>query len=514
MSILYLLAAIVSMLLGALGLYRLRSQGATPRVRCWSEVTSWIALGFGVIFSIQTLIKTEPTSQGYFQAEPLQALLVPYILLMGVLVKRFAYHYIQSDDHYAGFFLKIKLLMASLMAFVAINHALFLALVWMFSGWLMYSLIAHSKTKAAINSAKFAIKTFLIGDLFLLVGVLGIAFVSKSFYLSDWFIAFKHVPEGLSLLFLTLIAIGAFSKTALLPFHQWLAHTLSAPTPVSAVMHAGFINSGGILLAKLSPLIIQQPVLMMLVFSVGLISALFGSTVMLVQTDVKRYLTFSTVGQMGFMIMECGLGAFHLAILHLIIHGFFKARLFLSAGNVIEHSQAIRNVKHRQLKLSAANPVSTRFVPAVWIVSLCILAGWLIASIPSFNEHMLKMHPVLYSTLILAVLFASSVFIKAKGTGVKGLGIALVFSISLVSLYFLYETTAQQYLAELNYLDVTKQESFYSSAASGLLVLGVLSWLIYMKLLPLPTMLKNKFYVCLLNATGIVRSGGTFTNRA
>lgn len=516
MPILYLLAAIATMLLGALGLFRLRQQGPTLQVKRWSEVTSWIALAFGIVFSIQTLVHPESLSfsHGYFQAGSLQALLIPYILLMGVLVKRFAYHYMQSDAQYAAFFLKIKLLMASLMAFVVINQALLLALTWMLSGWLMYSLIAHTNTRAAINSSKIALKAFLIGDALMLGGILGMAFISKSFYLSDWFLASGQTPSEVSLIFLTCIAVGAFSKTALLPFYQWLPHTLAAPTPVSAVMHAGFVNSGGILLAKLSPLMIQEPVLMMLVFGIGLVSALFGSTVMLVQTDVKRYLTFSTIGQMGFMMMECGLGAFHLAILHLMIHGFFKARLFLSAGTTIQYREITRNVQYQQAQSAAKESILKRVVTAGLIVLVCVSAGWLIGWVPSFHEHLLQLHPVLISVVILGMFFASSALIKAMGSGITGLSIALAFNVCLTFLYFLYEATAQHSLTELNYLDATKNSWFYLSAAIILLTAGLLSWLTTLKLLPLPATLKHKFYVFLLNAPGVVQSGSTFTNRS
>ncbi len=510
----YLLAAIATMLLGAFGLYWLRYKGSVPSVRRWSEATSWIALGFGLLFSLETLSKPFIPPLGYFSIGPLQALLVPYILLMGVLVKRYAYHYLQSDDAYAAFFLKIKLLMASLIAFVALNHALLLTLTWMCSGWLMYSLIAHTRTDAALNSAKLALKTFLLGDIFLLVGVCGMAYLTQSFYLSDWFSASGQQFSSYSALFLTSIAIGAISKTALLPLHQWLAHTLTAPTPVSAVMHAGFVNSGGILLAKLSPLIVQHPVLMMTVFSVGLLSALFGSTVMLVQTDVKRYLTFSTIGQMGFMIMECGLGAFHLAILHLIIHGFFKARLFLTSGSVIEHRSAIRNVQYQQARSTELAGMSAKLSTAARILVLCVLIGWLVSSVSEFNIHLLQLHPVLWSVLVLAVLFASSALIKAKGYDVKGLSIALIFGVSLVSLYLLYEAGAKQLLVELNYSHITQKSVFYLTSAILLLIGGMTGWLISLNLLPLPAMLKQKIYVYLLNSTGGLKAVTTFTHRA
>lgn len=513
MPIPYVLAAIIIMLLGALGLYWLRHKGPDPTVRRWSEATSWIALGFGLLFSLETLYNPLTSPPGYFSVGPLQALLIPYILLMGVLVKRYAYHYLQSDEAYAAFFLKIKLLMAALIAFVALNHALLLTFTWMCSGWLMYSLIAHTRADAALSSAKLALKTFVLGDIFLLGGVCGMAYLTQSFYLSDWFSASGQQFSSYSALFLASIAIGAISKTALLPFHQWLAHTLTAPTPVSAVMHAGFVNSGGILLAKLSPLVVQHPVLMMAVFSVGLLSALFGSTAMLVQTDVKRYLTFSTIGQMGFMIMECGLGAFHLAILHLIIHGFFKARLFLTSGTVIEHRSAIRNVQYQKVRSTGLAGMAEKFYTAALILVLCVLIGWLVSSVSAFNIHLLQLHPVLGSVLVLAVLFASSVLIKTKGYGVKGLIIAFIFGVSLVSLYILYEAGASQLLIELNYSHITQSSLYYLTSATLLLIGGIIGWLINLNLLPLPVMLKQKAYVRLLNATGGLKAGTTFTHR-
>lgn len=513
MSIPYLLAAIATMLLGAWGLYWLRYKGSIPSVRRWSEFTSWVALGFGLLFSFETLSNPLIPTLGYFNMGPLQALLIPYILLMGVLVKRYAYHYLQSDDAYAAFFLKIKLLMASLIAFVALNHALFLTFTWMCSGWLMYSLIAHTRANAALNSAKLALKTFLIGDVLFFGGVCGMAYLTHSFYLSDWFSASGQQFSSYSAFFLTSIAIGAISKTALLPCHQWLAHTLTAPTPVSAIMHAGFVNSGGILLAKLSPLVVQHPVLMMAVFSVGLLSALFGSTAMLVQTDVKRYLTFSTIGQMGFMIMECGLGAFHLAILHLIIHGFFKARLFLTSGSVIEHRSAIRNVQYQQVRSVELAGMSLKFSTTAYVLILFVLIGWLLKSAPAFNSHLLQLHPVLGSVLVLAVLFALSALIKTKGYSVRGLSIALIFGVSLVSLYLLYEAGAKQLLVELNYSHITQSSLFYLTSATILLFGGITGWLINLNLLRLPAMLKQKLYVHLLNAAGDLKAGTSFTHR-
>ena len=136
-----------------------------------------------------------------------------------------------------------------------------------------------------------------------------------------------------------LIFIGAMAKSAQFPLHVWLPDTMDSPTPVSALMHAGIINAGGFLLNRLAPLYSLSPTILHIVFVVGALTVLLGASMMLVQNDIKKTLGFSTMGQMGYMIMECGLGAFGLAIFHLIAHGLFKASLFLGAGNVIHESR-------------------------------------------------------------------------------------------------------------------------------------------------------------------------------
>lgn len=511
---LFLLTAIVTMVMGASGLFIMRNQGPTLTVRRWSELSSWIALGFGTLFGVQVFTSPSLEASGYFYSSNLQGILVPYILLMGVLVKRFAYHYLQSDRHYASFFLKIKLLICSLLLFVVLNHALILLLAWMASGWIIYFLIAHTQTQPAINSAKMALNRFIVGDLLVTAGFLVLIIKTGSFHLTDWVSVTSPLTENDTFLPLACIAIGTFSKTALIPFHKWLAHSLNAPTPVSAIMHAGFINSGAILLAKISPLIIHQPQIMALIFTVGLVSALFGSAVMLVQTDVKRYLTFSTIGQMGFMMMECGLGAFHLAILHLIVHGFFKARLFLSAGRVIEHRQAIRNVKLQQARHSKGGKAFLFNLKTGSFILLGLATTWLMAfQVPFLKQYLSQLPTILVSVLALATLFVHTTLVKTKGTGIKGVGISLLFSMSLITFYVLYEISAQTFFPNLNLISSVKNSDALYIGTYSLVAIGGLAWLIYLKLLPLPSWLIQKCYVSLLNASGVFRTRSTFSDR-
>ncbi len=144
----------------------------------------------------------------------------------------------------------------------------------------------------------------------------------------------EHLPNSVNWI-AGLLVFAALLKSAQFPFHSWLPDTMETPTPVSALMHAGIINAGGILVIRLSPLISLSNPALLILCAVGSFTALFASIVMLTQASVKRCLAFSTVGQMGFMMLECGLGAFHLALLHLVAHSMYKAHAFLSSGSLV-----------------------------------------------------------------------------------------------------------------------------------------------------------------------------------
>jgi NAD(P)H-quinone oxidoreductase subunit 5 len=124
-------------------------------------------------------------------------------------------------------------------------------------------------------------------------------------------------------------------KSAQFPFHSWLPDTMDTPTPVSALMHAGIINAGGFLILRLAPVFTAAPAALHLLTIVGVFTAVFGAVVMLAQPGVKRSLAFSTIAQMGFMMVQCGLGAWGLALLHLVAHSLYKAHAFLRAGSAV-----------------------------------------------------------------------------------------------------------------------------------------------------------------------------------
>jgi NAD(P)H-quinone oxidoreductase subunit 5 len=146
-------------------------------------------------------------------------------------------------------------------------------------------------------------------------------------------------PPHLHLIAL-LLAVAALLKSAQFPAHGWLLEVMETPTPVSALLHAGIINAGGFLILRFGEVMVQSVPALELLAVVGALTALFGSVVMLTQTSVKVALAHSTIAQMGFMLLQCGLGAFSAALLHIVAHSLYKAHAFLSSGSVIDLARA------------------------------------------------------------------------------------------------------------------------------------------------------------------------------
>jgi NADH-quinone oxidoreductase subunit L len=220
---------------------------------------------------------------------------------------------------------------------------------WQLLSYLLY-LLAHNLTHAATLEGAFRTFTLLrVGDVAFLAGIVLAHSLYGTIEFHELFVRAAETPITLSLLpgvemsgataVTLLILIGAMSKSAQFPLHIWLPRSLYAPTPVHALLHAGIINAGGFLMNRLAPLYGLSPTTLHVAFVIGTLTAILGASMMLTQNDIKKTLGFSTIGQMGYMIMECGLGAFALAVFHLIAHGLFKATVFLNCGNVIHKAR-------------------------------------------------------------------------------------------------------------------------------------------------------------------------------
>ncbi|NDH07095.1 hypothetical protein EBX93_14445, partial [bacterium] len=173
------------------------------------------------------------------------------------------------------------------------------------------------------------------------------------------------------------LVLAAMTKSAQFPFHTWLPDTMETPTPVSALMHAGVINAGGFLIIRLSPLVTLSPMALDILAIVGSMTALMGSLLMLTQTSIKRSLAYSTIAQMGFMMLQCGLGAFIPALLHILAHSFYKAHAFLSSGGILESANASTLFSQDQ---KSTNTTKSLLLSLATSLVLCFGTLWLMGS--------------------------------------------------------------------------------------------------------------------------------------
>lgn len=211
----------------------------------------------------------------------------------------------------------------------------------LFAAWFSTSMCLHGLLTFCRDRPEAfppARKKFLIsrlGDIFLLAAIWLVWRGYDTLDLRQFLEIAASVPPTIDIgLIAGLVVAAALTKSAQFPFHTWLPETMEAPTPVSALMHAGIINAGGVLLWRFAPVLAQAPAAMLALSAFGTLTFVIGSLAMWVQPKVKRQLAWSTVGQMGFMMVQCGLGAFHAATLHMLGHGCYKAFKFLSAGDV------------------------------------------------------------------------------------------------------------------------------------------------------------------------------------
>ncbi|WP_339903334.1 proton-conducting transporter membrane subunit [uncultured Cyclobacterium sp.] len=219
------------------------------------------------------------------------------------------------------------------------QHILLLIFSWLIMGVLMAQLIGIDKDWGeAREAAKFTQKYFLAGTGFLSVGLIPLALYSGQYTISGIAEVVDDIPFYLLQLSAICVIGAAIVQSAMYPFHRWLLSAMTAPTPASALMHAGFVNGAGILLALFSSLLLASAT-MNILFIVGGFTAIIAQFTKLLQVNVKQKLGCSTIAQMGFMIMQCGLGFFNAAVVHLILHGFYKAYLFLSSGEEIAQTK-------------------------------------------------------------------------------------------------------------------------------------------------------------------------------
>jgi NAD(P)H-quinone oxidoreductase subunit 5 len=255
------------------------------------------------------------------------------------IVHSYSRRYMMGSEHITRFFTRLFAFTLIVMVLVAADHVALFAAAWLAMGLVMADLIGTVRGwPQARAAASIARRSFVASSAFLGVALALLASTTGATTVSGVVAGADTISMTAWAVAAGALLIAAMIQSALVPFHTWLLSSMTAPTPASALMHAGFVNAGGILLLRFAPVVTVDPAFMLLIVAVGAASALLGKLFKSVQADAKTRLGCSTTGQMGFMIMQAGLGFFGAAITHLVLHGFYKAYLFLSTGEEVEHT--------------------------------------------------------------------------------------------------------------------------------------------------------------------------------
>jgi NADH-quinone oxidoreductase subunit L len=329
--------------------------------------------------------------------DKLSGLLVLIITGIGTLIHLYSISYMHDEECVGRYFSYLNLFCFNMLLLVMGNNLPLLFFGWEGVGLCSYLLIGfwYTETEKA-NAGKKAFIVNRIGDLGFLIGMfllfqeLGtLSLTEMSTVLTNPTIAARFLP--MSTIICLSLFVGAAGKSAQIPLYVWLPDAMSGPTPVSALIHAATMVTAGVyMIARLNPIFAMSDVALSVIAHVGAFTALFAGSIAIAQTDIKKVLAYSTVSQLGFMFLACGVGAYQTAVFHLMTHAFFKALLFLGSGSVIHACSGEQDMtKMGGLK---------KYLPHTHITML--IGSLAISGVPFFSGFFSK-DEILYSTIAL-----------------------------------------------------------------------------------------------------------------
>lgn len=392
-----------------------------------------------------------------FHIDILSVIMICLVGFIGIVVCSFSKRYMKGDSLYRSFFSKTLFLLFFVIIISISDNLLLFLTAWFCCNLILSQLIVHKSTwKAAKASGVLATKNFILGLVF-------IALAFAIFYKTTGSLSIQYIVHNPNQSWYTLIALsalvmGAMTQSAIWPFHRWLISSLNSPTPVSALMHAGIVNGGGFLLARFSPMYLHYPSILNLIFIFGLTSTLLGTLWKLMQNDVKRMLACSTMGQMGFMFVQIGLGLFASAIAHLCWHGLFKAYLFFASGSAAQESRLDLNYP----------PTRIRFLSSL----ICGALGSYIFEIVN-NRSFIFSDTNLVIVCIVFIVGAQLALTILRDSAFKRLPLAMGITALMAALYGLNVYLFDLILSSLNLTQPTALNIFHISA----LIILFLTWL-------------------------------------
>lgn len=299
--------------------------------------------------------------------DAVSATMLLLVSFIGWIVVRYARTYLDGEARQGAFTGWLCTTLAAVLLLVQAGNLVQLAAAWIGMSLALRRLLLFYPERLAARRAERKKRLFsLVGAAALIAaaGLFALAYGTTDIAIINAAARSGDAP-AIVLVATGLLAFAALLKSAQFPTHGWLTEVMEAPTPVSALLHAGVINAGGFLLVRFADLMLAAPGVLAAVAMVGGFTALFGALVMLTQPAVKTSLAWSTVAQMGFMMLECGLGLFPLALLHIVVHSFYKAHAFLASGGAVEQVAAIR--RPGPVAIPSGNAVGRAFLLALAI---------------------------------------------------------------------------------------------------------------------------------------------------
>jgi NAD(P)H-quinone oxidoreductase subunit 5 len=288
------------------------------------------------------------TLPGVLAVDGLTVVLWVGVTFFAGVVHSYARRYMAGTHELDRFFGRVFGFTLAVCLLVAADHLALFAGAWLAMGLLMADLVGHVRTWPQARAAgRLARRSFLASGALLSLGLVALWWATGATTVSGALAALDGAPTAAWFAAALALLFAAVLQSALVPFHGWLLSSMTAPTPASALMHAGFVNAGGILLARFAPVFTADASLLTLVLVVGATSALVGKLLKSVQPNAKRQLGASTVAQMGFMFVQAGLGFVAAAVTHLLLHGCYKAYLFLSVGEQVERTAPVDHGRRR-----------------------------------------------------------------------------------------------------------------------------------------------------------------------
>jgi NAD(P)H-quinone oxidoreductase subunit 5 len=284
-----------------------------------------------------------------FVIDHLTSLMLVIVTTVAFLVQIYTDGYMAHDPSYVRFYAYLSLFTSSMLGLVISPNLVQIYIFWELVGMCSYLLVGFwYDRKSAADAAQKAFVTNRVGDFGLLLGILGLFWATGSFDFTvmgdrlSQLVESGSVSNSLAVLLAILVFLGPVAKSAQFPLHVWLPDAMEGPTPISALIHAATMVAAGVfLIARMYPVFEHVPAAMNVIAFTGAFTAFLGATIAITQNDIKKGLAYSTISQLGYMVMAMGIGSYSAGLFHLMTHAYFKAMLFLGSGSVIHGMEGV-----------------------------------------------------------------------------------------------------------------------------------------------------------------------------